>query len=71
MPIKLSEERKGEIALLILKRDMRTKQLFLNPQDLKRKIGNAAEQLKVDGVSKEELESLHEELIRNAVDDMF
>jgi len=67
----VSEERKGQIALIILKRDIKSKQIYLNPQDLKRKIGSAAKELKDEGVTKEEMLSMYEEFVREAVDEMF
>lgn len=68
---KLSEERKGQIALLMLKKDIATKQLVLNRADYQRKIGNAANELKEYGVTKDELTSMYEELVRENVDKMF
>jgi hypothetical protein len=67
----LTKERKGEIALAILKADIMGKAVTLNRSDLKRKLGVAHAQLKDQGVSKEELETLYEELILNAVTKMF
>lgn len=71
MSLKLSEERKGQIALIILKREVANKQLNLNRNDYKRKIGNAATELKDAGVSKEELETMYEEIVREAFERMF
>ena len=67
----LTEERKGQIAMAILKADIMGKAVTLNRSDLKRKLGVAYAQLKDEGVSKEELETLYEELIMNAVTKMF
>lgn len=69
--LKLSEVRKGQIALLMLKKDIASKQITLNRADYQRKIGNAADQLKEDGVTKAELTSMYEELVRENIEKMF
>jgi len=77
-PKKLSDLRKGEIALIIINRiisgdipiDSRGL-IRLNSDSYKRSIGNMAAILKDDGVSKEELEALFESMVRDSVDKMF
>lgn len=67
----LTEERKGQIALLILKHDFTQKAQALNRTDVMRKIGQGAEQLKDQGVTKEELIELYKEFIEEAVKKLF
>ncbi|HNV12410.1 MAG TPA: hypothetical protein PK686_03415 [bacterium] len=67
----LTEERKGQIALLILKHDFTQKAQTLNRTDVMRKIGQGAEQLKDQGVTKEELIELYKEFIEEAVKKLF
>lgn len=70
MEEKLTEERKGEIALMLLKEDFAKKAQVLNRTDVMRNIGQAAEKLK-GRVSKEELISLYKDLIEDAVRKLF
>ena len=67
----LTEERKGQIALLILKHDFTQKAQTLNRTDVMSKIGQGAEQLKDQGVTKEELIELYKEFIEEAVKKLF
>lgn len=69
--IKLTPQRRGEIALAIMVVDIRLKQITLSKSDLKRKMGTAASQLKADGIAKEELIAMYEEIIIKAVEEMF
>jgi hypothetical protein len=67
----LTEERKGQIALMIMKEDFAKRAISLNRTDIMRKIGQAAAVLEPQGVKKEELIALCRELINNAVKDLF
>ena len=63
----LSEERKGEIALALVRHRLRTSGLKING-DLKREIINRAQQIDVD---EGEAIAFAEELIRELVDEVF
>ncbi|MEI7452318.1 MAG: hypothetical protein WCK37_03915 [Candidatus Falkowbacteria bacterium] len=67
----LSEERKGQIALMMMKEDFAKRAISLNRTDIMRKIGQAAAVLEPQGVKKEELIAFCQELINNAVKDLF
>ena len=63
----LSEARKGEIALLVLKHKMRDEGVKITPHYL-RSIGNVA---KSTGIPKDELTMFVESLTRELVDEAF
>ena len=65
--MKLSEERKGQIALLWLKNEMRQNGIRLKP-DMKREVGNEA---KAIGITIEEAMALTEEIVRELVEEVF
>ena len=65
--MKLSEERKGQIALLWLKNEMRQNGIRLKP-DMKREVGNEA---KAIGIDIEEAMALTEEIVRELVEEVF
>lgn len=67
----LTEERKGQIALIIMKHEFTQKAHTLNRTDVMRRLGQAAEQLKDQGVTKEELIELYKEFIEEAVKKLF
>ncbi|HZJ41786.1 MAG TPA: hypothetical protein VFD51_02105 [Patescibacteria group bacterium] len=67
----LTEVRKGQIALIIMKHEFTQKAHTLNRTDIMRRLGQAAEQLKGQGVSKEELIELYKEFIEEAVKKLF
>ena len=67
----LSDVRKGEIALIILKDDIMRKAQTLNRTDVIRKINQVAEQLKDQGVTKDDLMSLYKDLIEETVKKLF
>ncbi len=67
----LTEERKGQIALIIMKHEFTQKAHTLNRTDVMRKIGQGAEQLKDSDVKKEELIALYKELIEETVKKLF
>ncbi len=64
---KLTEERKGQIALLFVKDRFRSEGIRLKP-DMKRDIGNTAKKI---GVSVDELLQLVEELTHELVEEVF
>ena len=68
--VNLTQKRKGEIALVILREEFIKKAQTLNRTDVMRNIGQAAEKLK-GIVTKEELISLYKELIEDAVKKLF
>ena len=65
--MKLTEERKGQIALLYLKARFKDEGVRLKP-DMRRQIGNAATQI---GISTDEAVALVEELVREMVEEVF
>jgi len=67
----LTEERKGQIALIIMKYEFAQKAHTLNRTDVMRKLGQAAEKLKDQKVTKEELIELCKEFIEEAVKKLF
>ena len=67
----LTDERKQEIALIILRKQFKRLQFALNKKEIDRKIGQTAAELKNEGVTKEEIASLTEEFIREAVEEAF
>ena len=67
----LTEERKGQIALIIMKHEFTQKTQSLDRNDVMRKIGQTAEMLKEQGVTKEELIALNKEFIEEAVKKLF
>lgn len=67
----LSEERKGQIALIILKDEFSRREHPLSKAHVKRRIGQGAEQLKDKGVTKEELIELYKEFVEEAVKELF
>lgn len=67
----LTEERRGQIALIIMKHEFAQKAQTLNRTDVMRRIGQGAEQLKDQGVTKEELIELYKEFIEEAVKKLF
>lgn len=67
----LTEERKGQIALIVMKHEFTQKAHTLNRIDVMRKLGQAAGQLKNQGVTKEELIELYKEFIEEAVKKIF
>jgi hypothetical protein len=66
----LSEERKGQIALIILKDEFSRRDHALN-KNVMRRLGKGAEQLKDEGVTKEELIELYKEFLEEAVKKLF
>ncbi|MCX6795310.1 MAG: hypothetical protein NT165_01070 [Candidatus Falkowbacteria bacterium] len=69
----LDPNRKGEIAFALLKVMMGKRPITLNQSDLKRAIGEQVEALKKQGfqATKEEISSILEELVREAVETAF
>ena len=63
----LTEQRKGNIAMLYLKHKLRSTGLRLTP-NFKREVGNTAKSL---GISYEEALEFAENLVRELVDEMF
>ena len=63
----LSDERKGQIALRVLKHQLQEKGIRLTP-NFRREIGNEA---KVIGIQIEEARQFMEEIIRELVDEAF
>jgi hypothetical protein len=63
----LSEARKGEIAVLVIKQMFRTKGIHLN-RDLRREVGSKAKEV---GVPFDELMAFGEELTRSLVEEVF
>ncbi|MFZ4649037.1 MAG: hypothetical protein ACOYMB_05440 [Patescibacteria group bacterium] len=68
---KIPIERQREIALILLKKQIKTTSVSLNKKEIDRKIGQSAAMLKESGVKKEEIRSMLEEIIREAVDEAF
>jgi hypothetical protein len=64
---KMTAERRGQIALLLLKDRLRNEGVRLKP-DMKREIGNQAAKI---GVPVEEAMQFVEELIREMVEEVF
>lgn len=67
----LTEERKGQIALIIMRYEFTQKAHTLNRTDVMRRLGQAAEQLKDQNVTKEELIELYKEFVEEAVKKLF
>ena len=65
--VRMDQVRKGEIALAVLKNQLRKKGLTIGPNFI-RELGNAAKSV---GVPKEEIIELAEELTRELVDEIF
>jgi len=65
--VKLTEERKGQIALLYLKAKFQDEGIRLKP-DMRRQIGNEAAKI---GIKAEEAEQFVEELVREMVEKVF
>lgn len=63
----MTEERKGQIALLFLKRKLRDSGIRLKP-DMKREIGNEAKEL---GITTDEAMEFVEGLVREMVEQVF
>jgi len=68
--VELTEARKGEIALILIKDEFTKNSHSLNRTDVMRKIGQASDKLK-GIVTKEELISFYKELIEEAVKKLF
>lgn len=67
----LTEERKGQIALIILKHEFVRKEHSLNRTELMRRLGQGAEQLKDQRITKEEFIEFYKELFEEAVNNLF
>lgn len=68
----LTEERKGQIALIILKQKIaKDSHIPLNKQDFNRSLGQAVKQLEGKGISEEELFAFQKELIEDAIKNLF
>lgn len=68
----LTEERKGQIALIILKQKIaQDSHIPLNKKDFNRSLGQAVEQLRGKGILKEELFVFQKELIEDAIKNLF
>ncbi len=67
----LTEERKGQIALIIMKHKFIQEAHTLNRADVMGRLGRVAEQLKDQNVTKEELIELYKEFIEEAVKKLF
>ncbi|MBA3733068.1 hypothetical protein H0W91_01695 [Patescibacteria group bacterium] len=65
--MKLTEERKGELALLFLKTRFKNDGIRLKP-DMRRQIGNDAAKI---GIKAEEAVAFVEELVREMVEEIF
>ncbi|HEY0220826.1 MAG TPA: hypothetical protein VGC58_01245 [Candidatus Paceibacterota bacterium] len=65
--MKLTEERKGQIALLYLKARFKDEGIRLKP-DMRRQIGNEATKI---GIKADEAVSFVEELVREMVEEVF
>ena len=68
---KLTQERKGQIALLILKEKMAHHAISLNRQQFNEQIEDGSKGLEKIGVTKDEFLALYEEIIRENVEKMF
>jgi len=64
----LDEKRKGEIALALLRYDLTQNEIKLNPNDINRRLGNAA---KATGITIEELREFSRSLIEELVEKVF
>lgn len=69
--VPLTEERKREMALIILKHEFINESRNLNKADFHRRIGTATDKLKELKITKEELVSLYHDFITEGVENLF
>lgn len=69
--VPLTEERKKEMALIILKHEFINESRNLNKADFYRRLGTTTEKLKELKITKEELVSLYHDFITEGVENLF
>ncbi|MFH1559513.1 MAG: hypothetical protein ABIC19_03265 [Patescibacteria group bacterium] len=68
MTVNLTPERKGEIALILVRHRFTHEETTLNPEKIRRSVGNLS---KMTGIPREELQALIRELLEEVIEESF